>query len=132
MPTATTHRAITKQDGRGAPAAARQWQQGDPAITRFPGQTIHQPRARVRQSAPGRDGNATIFRVHGRGVLVGLIANEFGIARTVTAAIKEAFGSVSTTCQFAKTEGGRDTQNWKSGVRCTASRPPSIAANIHR
>jgi hypothetical protein len=30
-------------------------------------------------------------------VLVGLIVNEPGIARTVTAAIKESLGSVSTT-----------------------------------
>ena len=41
-----------------------------------------------------RDGNATTFHVHGRGLLIGLIVNELGIARTVTAAIKEAFGSV--------------------------------------
>ena len=44
-----------------------------------------------------RDGDATTFHVHGRGVLVGLIVNELGIARTVTAAIKEAFGPVRAT-----------------------------------
>ena len=41
-----------------------------------------------------RDGNTTTFRVHGRGLLVGLMVNELGIARTVTAAIKEAFRPV--------------------------------------
>jgi hypothetical protein len=41
-----------------------------------------------------RSENATTFRVHGRGLLVGLIVNELGIARTVTAAIKDAFGPV--------------------------------------
>jgi len=40
-----------------------------------------------------RDGNATTFRVHGGGLIVGRIVNEFGIARTVTEAIKESLGS---------------------------------------
>jgi hypothetical protein len=38
-----------------------------------------------------RDGDATTFRVHGGGLIVGRIVNELGIARTVTAAIKESF-----------------------------------------
>jgi hypothetical protein len=41
-----------------------------------------------------RDGNATTFRVYGGGLIVGQIVNEFAIAPTVTAAIKETFGSV--------------------------------------
>jgi hypothetical protein len=41
----------------------------------------------------GRDGNATTFRVHGGGLIVGRIVNEFGIGRTVTAAIKDSLGS---------------------------------------
>jgi hypothetical protein len=36
-----------------------------------------------------RDGNATTFRVHGGGLIVGRVVNEFGIARTVTGALKE-------------------------------------------
>jgi hypothetical protein len=38
-----------------------------------------------------RDGNATTFHAHGGGLIIGRIINEFGIARTVTAAIKESF-----------------------------------------
>jgi len=39
------------------------------------------------------DGNATTFRVHGGGLILGRLVNEFGIARTVTAAIRESLGS---------------------------------------
>ena len=39
------------------------------------------------------DGNATAFHVHGGGLIVGRLVNEFGIARTVTAAIKDSLGS---------------------------------------
>ena len=35
---------------------------------------------------------STTFRVHGGGLIVGRLVNEFGIARTVTAAIKESLG----------------------------------------
>jgi hypothetical protein len=38
-----------------------------------------------------RDGQATTFRVHGGGFIVGRIANELGIARTVAAALKNAY-----------------------------------------
>ncbi len=41
----------------------------------------------------GQDGTATTFRVHGGGLIVGRIVNELGIARTVTAALKESLGS---------------------------------------
>ena len=40
-----------------------------------------------------RSQNATTFCVHGHGLIVGLIVSEPGLARTVTAAVKEAFGS---------------------------------------
>jgi hypothetical protein len=39
------------------------------------------------------DGNATTFHVHGGGLIVGRIVNEFGIARTVTSALRESLGS---------------------------------------
>jgi hypothetical protein len=38
-------------------------------------------------------GNATTFRVHGGGLIIGRIINEFGIARTVTEALKDSLGS---------------------------------------
>ena len=38
-----------------------------------------------------RDGDATTFRVHGGGFIIGRIANELGIARTVATAIKDAY-----------------------------------------
>jgi len=41
----------------------------------------------------GRDGDTTTFRVHGGGLIVGRIINEFGIARTVTEALKASLGS---------------------------------------
>jgi len=40
-----------------------------------------------------RNENATTFRVHGGGVIIGRLVNEFGIARTVTEALKESLGS---------------------------------------
>jgi hypothetical protein len=43
----------------------------------------------------GRDGDATTFHVHGSGLIINRIVNEFGIARTVTGAIKETFGRAS-------------------------------------
>ena len=39
------------------------------------------------------DGNATTFHVHGGGLIVGRLVNEFGIARTVTEALKDSLGS---------------------------------------
>jgi len=39
-----------------------------------------------------RDGNTTTFRVHGSGLIINRIINEFGIARTVTTALKDTFG----------------------------------------
>ena len=40
------------------------------------------------------DGDATGFRVHGGGLIIGRVVNEFGVARTVTEAIRAAFGPV--------------------------------------
>lgn len=40
-----------------------------------------------------RDRNSTTFRVHRGGLIIGRLVNEFGIARTVTAAIEETPGS---------------------------------------
>jgi len=40
-----------------------------------------------------RDGNATTFHVHGGGLVISRMVNEFGIAKKVAAMIAEAFGS---------------------------------------
>ena len=40
-----------------------------------------------------QDGTVTTFRIHGGGLIIGRIVNGLGIARTVTAAIKESLGS---------------------------------------
>jgi len=37
------------------------------------------------------DDTATTFRVHGGGLIVGRVANELGIARTVATAIRDAY-----------------------------------------
>jgi hypothetical protein len=52
----------------------------------------------VKQSAAStatvhldQDGNATTFHVHGGGLVISRMVNEFGIAKKVAAAIEEAF-----------------------------------------
>jgi len=39
-----------------------------------------------------RDHDVTTFRVHGGGLIIGRLVNEFGIARTVTDALKASLG----------------------------------------
>jgi hypothetical protein len=39
------------------------------------------------------DGNTTTFHVHGGGLIIGRLVNEFVIARTVTAAIRGSLGA---------------------------------------
>ena len=53
---------------------------------------------KVKQSAAtsatvhlSRDGNATTFHVHGGGLVISRMVNEFGIAKKVAGTIKEAF-----------------------------------------
>ena len=55
---------------------------------------------KVKQSAAStatvhldRDGNATTFHVHGGGLVISRMVNEFGIAKKVAATIEEAFGT---------------------------------------
>ena len=93
MPTATIPRAITQQE---AAEALRQQlgsgykitphSQGKLTVSRggLEFATVHLAR---------QDGNATTFHVHGGGLIVGRLVNELGIARTVTAAIRESLGS---------------------------------------
>ena len=40
-----------------------------------------------------RDGNATTFHVHGGGLVISRMVNEFGIAKKVAATIAEAFAT---------------------------------------
>jgi hypothetical protein len=39
-----------------------------------------------------RDGNVTTFHVHGGGLVISRMVNEFGIAKKVAATIEETFG----------------------------------------
>ena len=48
-----------------------------------PGPTVHLD----------RDGNATTFHVHGGGLVISRMVNEFGIAKKVAATIEESFGT---------------------------------------
>jgi len=55
---------------------------------------------KVKQSAAStatvhldQDGNATTFHVHGGGLVISRMVNEFGIAKKVAAAIEEAFAT---------------------------------------
>jgi hypothetical protein len=92
MPTATIPRAITPQET--AEALRQQLGSGYKV-------TPHS-RAKLTVSHGGvafatvhlaPNGNATTFHIHGGGLILGRLVNEFGIARTVTTAIKESLGS---------------------------------------
>ena len=57
---------------------------------------------KVRQSAAStatvhltRDGNATTFHIHGGGLVISRMINEFGIAKKAAAAITDTFGARS-------------------------------------
>jgi hypothetical protein len=93
MPSAAIHKAITPQEA----ADALQKQLGDRYQVTVHGRdslTVkHGPLAFATVHLRG-DGDATTFHVHGGGLIINRIINEFAIARTVTAAIKETFGSV--------------------------------------
>jgi hypothetical protein len=96
MPTATITTAITPDQA----AEALQQKLGDSyKVTRHGSGslTVHHGPMAFATVRLGRDGNATTFHVHGGGLIVGRIVNEFGIARTVTGTIKEAFGSADAS-----------------------------------
>jgi len=92
MPSATIPRAVTQQD---AAEALRQQLGSGYKVTPHSRDKLTVSHGGVAFAtvhlAP--DGNATTFRVHGGGLIIGRIINEFGIARTVTGAIKESLGS---------------------------------------
>ncbi len=91
MPSATIPRAITPDEA----AEALQDRLGNGyKVTRHGSGSLsvhHGPLAFATVRL-GRDGDATTFHVHGSGLIIGRIINEFGIARTVTGAIKDSLG----------------------------------------
>jgi len=93
MPSATIPRAITAQE---AAEVLRQQLGSGYKVTRHSGGSPD--KLTVSHGAAfasvhlARNQNTTTFHVHGRGLIIGLIVNELGIARTVTAAINEGFG----------------------------------------
>ncbi len=92
MPSATIPRAITPQQAADAlkeqlGSGYKITPHGTSSLTVKHGGLAF---ATVRMA---RDGNATTFRVHGSGLIINRIVNEFGIARTVTEALKESLGS---------------------------------------
>ncbi|MFY9929412.1 MAG: hypothetical protein WAK82_15520 [Streptosporangiaceae bacterium] len=52
---------------------------------------VEQPAASTATVHLDQDGNATTFHVHGGGLIISRIVNEFGIAKKVAATIAEAF-----------------------------------------
>jgi hypothetical protein len=91
MPSATISRAITSDEA----ADALQQRLGNGyKVTRHGSDslTVHHGPLAFATVRLGRNGDATTFHVHGSGLIIGRIVNEFVIARTVTGAIKETFG----------------------------------------
>ena len=92
MPSTTIPRAITAQEA----ASALQEQLGSRYHVTSHGNdslTVKHSSLAFATVRLGRDGDATTFHVHGGGLIVGRIINEFGVARTATAAIKDAYAS---------------------------------------
>jgi hypothetical protein len=89
MPTATIPRAITQQQA----AAALEGRLGSGyQVTPHGADSLtvkHGPLAFATVHL-SREQNATTFRVHGGGLIIGRIVNEFGIARTVAATLKDS------------------------------------------
>jgi hypothetical protein len=94
MPTVTVEGPVTLQQA----ATALQAKLGSRyEITHGSGA---QQALKVKQSAAStatvhldQDGNATTFHVHGGGLVISRMVNEFGIAKKVAATIEEAFGA---------------------------------------
>jgi hypothetical protein len=94
MPSATISRAVSPQE---TAEALRQQLGGGYKVTQ---RSAGHDKLRVSHGGVAfatvhlvRTDNSTTFHVHGGGLIVGRLVNEFGIARTVTAAIRESLGS---------------------------------------
>ena len=93
MPTVTVEQPVTLQQA----AAALKDKLGSRYEVTTHGSGA-QEALKVKQSAAStatvhldRDGNATTFHVHGGGLVISRMVNEFGIAKKVAATIAEAF-----------------------------------------
>ncbi len=92
MPSATIPRAITAQEA--ADALTEQLGSGYKVTSRGTGSlTVKHGSLAFATVHLGRHEDATTFRVHGGGLIIGRIVNELGIARTVTGALKECLRS---------------------------------------
>ena len=95
MPTATIAGAVTPEQA----ARALQEQLGSRyEVTPHGSDSLAVKRGAMASATVrlSRAGDATTFRVHGSGLIMTRLVNEFGIARTVTAAIEEKLGSTGT------------------------------------
>ena len=93
MPTVTVEASVTLQQA----ATALQDKLGSRYEVTTHGSGAQQA-LKIRQSAASsatvhvdQDGNVTTFHVHGGGLVISRMVNEFGIAKKVAAAIEEAF-----------------------------------------
>jgi hypothetical protein len=92
MPTTTIDKTITTQQA----ADALQQRLGSSYKVHSRGSdslTVHHGPLAFATVRLSQEGNATTFHAHGSGLIINRIINEFGIARTVTDAIKETLGS---------------------------------------
>jgi hypothetical protein len=97
MPTTTIPRPITQQQ---AAEALRQQLGSGYKITPHSQDKLTVSRSGLEFATvhlADQDGTATTFHVHGSGLILGRIVNEFVIARTVTTAIKESLGSAGAS-----------------------------------
>ena len=97
MPTVTVARSVTLQET----ATALQDKLGDRYEVTTHGSGAKEA-LKVKQSAAAtatvhlnQDGNTTTLHVHGGGLVISRMVNEFGIAKKVAATITEAFGEQS-------------------------------------
>lgn len=95
MPSATVPGQITAPD---TATALQKKLGGDYEVSTQTGGSLdvrHGPLALATVRLRG-DADATTFSVHGSGLILNRIVNEFGIARRVTSAISEAFAADRT------------------------------------
>ncbi len=96
MPSATVPKAITAQESA---EALRQQLGSHYKVTPHSRDKLTVSRGGLAFASVHltQDGNTTTFHVHGGGLILGRLVNEFVIARTVTTAIKESLGSAAAS-----------------------------------
>ena len=97
MPTVTVEGSVSLQQA----ATALQGKLGSRYEVTTHGSGAHEA-LKVKQSAAStatvhltRDGDATVFHIHGGGLVISRMVNEFGIAKKAAEAITEAFAGRS-------------------------------------